>query len=102
MGMSLFRKSCYTNSSPVAVPPNPDPGKWTLLAVTHFPNAYVLRVRYTGCTNYEGIKVMVYRGTFHQPKVLDPHFQPHTHSPIARFPPTEEGWQDAVKYAQSK
>lgn len=100
--MGLFRKHCWTNSSPVAVPPNPDPCAWTILETVQFSNAYVLKVRYTGCTNYEGIKVMVYSGTFSQPKLLDPHFRPELDSPIARFAPTEEGWKDAKFYASHK
>ena len=100
MGMSLF-KSCGTGYTVGAPAPNPDPKRWNLLDHWPFKNGYVLRVHYFDATNFEGIKVMVYRGGYSGRKSLDPHFQPGPASPIARFRPDEEGIEMAKKLAAS-
>lgn len=100
MGLSLF-KSCGAND--LAEAPNPDPLQWELLEVQHFENAYVLKVRYKNCNNFEGVKVLVYKGTFiYEPrKLLDPHFDNTKGSPIARFRPDTQGWIWAINFAKS-
>jgi hypothetical protein len=97
MGISLL-KSCYTapmtcrSGVVVAAPaPNPRPDRWRLLDAWEYPNGYVLRVRYLDATNFEGVKVMVYRGKYRPRRSLDPHFTPDSDSPIARFRPDVEG-----------
>lgn len=87
MGLSPF-KSCYTNLEV----PNPSPYAWELLDYRQYNNAYVLKVLYTGCTNFEGVKIMVFKGTYSHKACLDPHFSEEVYSPLARFIPTEEGW----------
>lgn len=101
MGMRLFGR-CYTSpANPRAVAPNPDPSRWDLLAVRQYANAYVLTVRYHGCTNYEGVKIMVFRGRYVPGKrPLDPHFSERGDSPIARFRPDEEGTRLACELAE--
>ena len=93
MGCSPFSsKRCSTNYTPSAPAPNPDLKRWRLLNIYQYDNAYVLKVRYLDATNFEGIKVMVYKGRFVGPKDhLDPHFTPDEDSPIARYRPNEEG-----------
>jgi hypothetical protein len=91
-----FRKSCYTNQSAR----NPDPSRWEKLALEQFGGGYVLRAKYTGCTNFEGEKVMVFRGTYHHRAYLDPHFSSTGESPVARFPPTPEGLEMAIDLAR--
>ena len=65
----------------------------------------IAEIRYHGCTNYEGHKILVFDSlTEEQIKlmpILDPHFSkdsPHL-SPIARFVPTEKGWDMAILFA---
>jgi len=101
MGCSPF-KSCYTNpSDPVAVAPNPSPTRWVLLRDVTFPHATVLKVKYLDCTNFEGIKVMVYEGRFRPSYELDPHFFEYdANSPIARFRPDKKGWSLALGLAK--
>lgn len=94
MGISPFSKSCSTNID--AVSPNPSPDNWELLEMYHGKNGYVLKVKYLGCTNFEGIKILVYRGTYIERIYLDPHFTDVGNSPIARFIPTSEGLQMAL------
>lgn len=104
MGVNLFAK-CSTNYAPPdtrTAPPNPDPKRWELLDYYLLPRAYVLVVRYLDCTNFEGVKVMVYRGEFpgtRRLQRLDPHFTPDEGSPVARFRPDEAGIAMAVDLA---
>ena len=90
-----FRKSCYTN----AAAKNPDPSRWALIALQRFNGGYAMRAKYAGCTNFEGEKVMVFRGDYQHRAYLDPHFSQTGQSPVARFPPTEDGWAMAIELA---
>ena len=105
MGLSLAR-NCGSGAAEAAPAPNPNPKRWNLLAVHSYEHGYVLVVRYLDATNFEGVKVMVYRGSFidrvefrRQP--LDPHFTDSSDSPIARFRPDEEGIAMARELAQN-
>jgi len=80
---------------------NPDPRRWTLIAKEEFKNGYVLRVRYPDCTNFEGQKVLVYRGRFSPRLQLDPHFYDSDDAPVARFRPDADGWRAACALAAS-
>ena len=96
---SILRRSCSTNTNEVA--PNPSPERWELLRILEFKYAHVMKVRYLDCTNYEGVKVMVFAGAYHARKILDPHFDETDTSPIARFRPDDEGWRLAVDFARA-
>jgi len=52
-----------------------------------------------GCTNFEGVKILVFEGDFVLRSVIDPHFS-EDYSPIARFKPTERGMELARKFAE--
>jgi hypothetical protein len=103
MGLPIF-KNCATNYTTCPAPaPNPDPKRWELRQVFVYPHAYVLVVRYLDCTNFEGLKVMVYQGSVApdiQCVALDPHFTEEATSLIARFQPTEAGIQLACWFAE--
>ena len=104
MGISFFgRKNCSTNycSDEEQPAPNPNPDRWSLIQKAEFNNGYVLRVRYLDCTNFEGVKIMVYKGQYIKQEHRDPHFAPGRLSPIARFIPTLEGLRMAVSLANS-
>lgn len=99
MGLSPFR-NCSTNYSKLPAPaPNPSPDRWELLEKCECSNAYALRVRYLDCTNFEGVKVMVYRGKYAPRRSLDPHFYDSPDAPIARFRPDAAGWATACVFA---
>ncbi len=91
------KKSCWTNSSAVA--PNPDPSMYKVLSREVFDNSTLIVAEYIGCTNFEGKKVMVFRGNFTPYGNLDPHFSNLSSSPLARFKPTEEGLKMAREFA---
>jgi hypothetical protein len=101
MGLSLFNRSCRSGYTPSAPAPNPDPRRWQLLDVKQFDHAHVLTVRYLDCTNFEGIKVMVFRGRYAPREAMDPHFSDEADSPIARFRPDADGVAMAVALAKS-
>lgn len=104
MGIGIFGRSCSTNYQPYYVPtpaPDPDPTRWGIIKKVEFDNAYVLKVRYYDCTNFEGIKVMVFKGKYVPRKHMDPHFCESKNSPIARFIPTQEGWDMALALASN-
>lgn len=101
MGCSPFKKTCSSNpTEPKAVAPNPSPYRWKLLEVNQLRYAYVLKVQYLDCTNFEGIKIMVYEGKYSKVDYLDPHFFDNKQSPIARFKPDKKGWNRAIAFAQ--
>jgi hypothetical protein len=64
-------------------------------------NLLVINIHYPDCTNYEGRKILVYKNTtlleLVNQKTIDPHFSDNKefYSPIARFLPTNEGWEMA-------
>ncbi len=103
MGAPPFKKTCRTGyAQPPAPAPNPRSDRWTLLDTAAFPCGYVLKVRYHDCTNFEGVKIMVYRGKYAPPRYhLDPHFHEGKDAPIARFRPDSEGWKLACILASS-
>jgi hypothetical protein len=99
MGM---RKSCYTNNDCKTIP-NPQPDRWELIHKAEFKKAYVLKVKYLDCTNYEGMKILVFTGKYNDVKVnnqkyLDPHFDEEGNL-IARLVPTQLGWTIACVIA---
>ena len=106
MGCSPFYKSCSVYPAQTPGAPNPDPARFKILRVQEFPGYItVAKVHYPDARNYEGVKIMVYRGVtieqLQQAERLDPHFSPDPTelSPTARFEPTEEGWLSACRYA---
>ena len=99
MGLPKPLSGCFTNYEASA--PNPNPGRWELLDKVVFKDSYALKVRYLDVTNFEGVKVMVFRGRYEQRSYLDPHFEDKITAPIARFRPDDEGWEFAIEMARS-
>jgi len=86
--------------------PNPDPKNWDIIKWSEIGDYLVIKIKYLDCINYEGNKIMVYKGTTHSElvsqKLIDPHFSENKKykSPIARFQPTGEGWEMALKFVE--
>lgn len=80
---------------------NPDPNNYKLVRAEEAGEYLLLQISYPNCANYEGNKVLVYKGInligLVNQKTIDPHFSNNKQfaSPIARFVPTEEGWKMA-------
>jgi hypothetical protein len=81
--------------------PNPEPSHYDILRSEQVGRFLIIMLRYPDCTNYEGVKISVYCDcTLKQLKAqkrIDPHFAENKkyHSPIARFEPTQLGWNMA-------
>jgi len=102
-------------SSYKAPPPTPDASNFEVLNYEQVGEHVVLKVQYPNCDKcaYEGTKVMVYLDVttleILKWRTIDPHFRAakpfssrEAPSPSARFPASEEGWVDAIAYAESK
>ena len=93
---SLGMSSCSTNYGGPAPAPNPNPKRWSLVSLWEFDRAHVILAKYLDCTNFEGNKIMVYKGKYKASEMRDPHFAVSDESPIARYKPTEEGLRLAL------
>ena len=87
--------------------PNPDPNNYVILKHEQVGAFLIVKIKYLDCTNYEGVKILVFKTTIEKlkaQKYIDPHFCENKKfiSPIARFVPTTEGWDDANDYATKK
>ena len=88
--------------------PNPDPYNFVVQDAEQVGPWLVLKVKYPDCVNFEGVKILVFADTtpidlLKQGKFLDPHFfenQSKVRSPVARFVPTQHGWEMAVRFAR--
>lgn len=87
--------------------PNPDPKKYSIKRVQKQGDFLIIKINYPDCTNYEGNKILVYRGctivNLVEQGAIDPHFSenPDFLSPVARFKPDEEGWKMAEALVES-
>lgn len=99
MGIKLFSSSSYDccQTRPVILgPPNPNPSNFTILTGEGIGDFAIIKVKYAGCTTFEGTKILVYKACLNdvlKQATLDPHFSESKEflSPIARFIPTAEG-----------
>ena len=98
--------NCNDNKQELFLP-NPDPNNYTILRHHKVSNFLIAEIKYHDCINYAGKKILVFKDAsikdiFLQ-KEIDPHFLEKTDKfyPIARFVPTEEGWNYALKFAES-
>lgn len=60
---------------------------------------WVSKINYPNCTNYEGNKILVTSFYPGHKSSLDPHFCPNS-GIIARFEPTDEGFENALNFAE--
>lgn len=117
MGIGIFRSfSQYDKESNDSAPPvvtkfpNPNPSNFVIEKSSQIMNFLILQVRYPDCTNYEGRKILVYKGVTEETLLernkgtIDPHFSnnPKFFSPIARFVPDNDGWTMAKSFVLSQ
>ena len=82
-----------------------DPNNWKIVKSKELHGFLVLKLQYPDCTNYEGNKILVFKGVtlidVVNQRLIDPHFFKDSKfkSPVARFEPTEEGWRMAECFA---
>ena len=89
--------------------PNPNPSNFKIVKHEYVNGYLLLLINYPDCKNYEGDKILFFdRGVtienLKKQGKIDPHFSKSKKyiSPISRFQPTHEGWQDAVSLAKIK
>ena len=97
-------------------PKTPDSSNYEIVDIVRVGLHLVLKVLYPNCKKcaYEGNKVMVFLNVSEADvlrwRKIDPHFRDPKASrtskeappPAARFPASQEGWEDALDYANSK
>lgn len=102
-----YRRSSSCFDSPTGNQPelsslNPDPTRFVIKKQEVVNEYLIVEIQYLDCTNYEGLKVLLFEkrvtvSDLLKQKVVDPHFSnnPDYISPIARFEPTAKGWNMA-------
>jgi hypothetical protein len=102
--MGLTKKNCGAAFAPIAPAPNPDPSRFEITHIENFGTCVLAVVSYLDCTNFEGVKVLLYVNTtipeVRNQGALDPHFSETGLSPFARFKPTEDGLRVAKELAR--
>ena len=104
MGLSFGVSNCSCDSLMVKKDINPDPDNFKIKKAKLIRDFIILFVNYPDCTNYEGNKILVFEDIeYHElltKNRLDPHFCDNDNciSPIARFEPTDKGWNMAVDF----
>lgn len=103
--IKLFSSSSYDcNSNNETFLPNPNPNNYTVVRHLEIDNYLLIQIKYHDCTNYEGNKILLYKDCkfveLMKQGSIDPHFTNNSfyYSPIARFRPTDEDWDNAIKY----
>lgn len=102
--LRLFSGYTAATLIPVPIPSNPKSDNYQILDYKESDNFLVVKIKYLDCTNFEGEKILVYKNIkvidLWNQKLIDPHFSENKdyHSPIARFIPTQEGWNMAIVF----
>lgn len=78
----------------------PDPFKFTIIKKEVIGNYTLVLANYNGCTTFGGNKLILVKGIREEFTTFDPHFL-EGHFVLARFEPTDYGWEMAKKFAQS-
>ncbi len=99
------------------LPATPDADNYLIEKIQRVDGKHiVLQVKYPNCNKcaFEGLKTLVYLNVTEIAMAnwrrIDPHFRQSTQtiskteapSPVARFPGTENGFQDAIMYLEQK
>lgn len=83
---------------------NPNPANWNIIDKFFWKDYLVLKVNYPNCTNYNGDKIIVFKGIdiagFYTSGRIDPHFSENS-GIVARFAPGEDGMERAIAYVKS-
>ncbi len=99
------RYSSDSYDQPVVPTGSPDPKRYKIERTEQYGDFLIVKINYPDCSNYEGNKILVYRGIDHETleaqQFIDPHFceKKEWHSPVARFEPTERGLEYARIFA---
>jgi hypothetical protein len=99
--MGIIKKGCVANPNASA----PNPYVFVIEGMLEMKAATLVMVRYPGCTNLEGRKLLLFLGRvgdqIRRATKLDPHFSEERLSPTARFRPDQNGLDLAIWMAES-
>lgn len=103
MGLGIgFSKSSFEISSTTTLS-KPDPKNYSIIKHEELGKYLLIMINYPDCSNYEGNKILLFKGIklkdLKKQKMIDPHFSDNDKywSPVARFEPTELGWNMALQ-----
>lgn len=105
MGLGLFGGvsacSCENKTTYAQPPPpNPNPANYRVVEHHEVGDFVILKVKYPDCTNFEGEKILVFKGierfALTSRGFLDPHFCKKSKL-VARFVPTKQGCDMALR-----
>lgn len=98
MGAGPFRLSSGDSWKTNSV--NPNPLNFVIEEIEQVEMYVIAMIIYPNCTNFEGRKLVVFRGAtvqeIKQMTTIDPHFYEDSKI-IARFAPTHDGYKMALK-----
>lgn len=106
MGLGIGSSSSFDSTSHQQNKYSPDSSNWIIEKYCHVADFLIIFIIYPDCINYEGKKILVFKGVhisvLKKQKVIDPHFSENTnfYSPVARFVPTENGWKMAIIFCK--
>ena len=87
--------------------PSPLKENYEILRTEQIENYLIVLIQYKDVDNYEGKKILLYDNCsiedLIKQELIDPHFAENKemYSPIARFEPTNKGWDIAIKLCKS-
>jgi len=102
MGLNIFSSSGLSKhlDESFQTTPNPIPSKFKILEIEQVNKFVIAKISYYGCSNFEGIKLIVFENStikeIESLDIIDPHFF-ESNKIIARFRPTEEGKKLSLK-----
>lgn len=103
MGCAFFGTSSKCNCEPSKPDINPKPNNYTIKNCRIFGTFAVIRILYPDAKNFEGMKIIVAEKKWLEKArhnhSIDPHFGEKS-GIIARFVPTDEGWEMAKDFAR--
>lgn len=80
----------WSDDGGTPIPGDPDPERFTIVSTERIGRLHLSVLRYEGCTNFEGRKVLLTEWSPQDRMVIDPHFAQGS-GILARFEPTGEG-----------
>ena len=96
--MGLRRR--WSDGGGAPIPGNPDPMRFRIIETERIGSMHLSVLRYQGCTNFEGRKVLLTTWDPRERMSIDPHFAVGS-GILARFEPTEEGIEAGRRLARA-
>lgn len=105
-GYSEYHSHQTSKRSVIDTPKKANPYYFNVIQSRQVGSFLAVQIKYPTCTNYEGIKILVFEGidaeTLSTHKNINPYFSENEKELhlIARFAPTSEGWANSLKFCE--